>query len=126
MFHRLYSVPPPVQEKRGKLPVPVCARHGHDHDTGCIKDYWDHRPLTDFWQIGNGKAGRLEKNQMFTMGDIAERTQWDEEWFYHTFGIDAEILIDHAWGIEPVRMCDIKNYKSDSHSLSNGQVLPQA
>ena len=86
---------------------------------------WDHRPLTDFWQIGNGKAGRLEKNQMFTMGDIAERTQWDEEWFYHTFGIDAEILIDHAWGIEPVRMCDIKNYKSDSHSLSNGQVLPR-
>lgn len=86
---------------------------------------WDHKPLTDFWQIGPGKARRLERNQMFTMGDVAERTQWDEEWFYKTFGIDAEILIDHAWGIEPVRMCDIKNYKSDSHSLSNGQVLPR-
>ncbi|MBR4023646.1 MAG: DNA methylase, partial [Firmicutes bacterium] len=60
---------------------------------------WDHRPLTDFWQIGHGKAGRLERNHMYTMGDIAERTQWNEEWFYKTFGIDAEILIDHAWGI---------------------------
>lgn len=86
---------------------------------------WDHRPLTDFWQIGSGKARRLQNNQMFTMGDIAQRSQWDEEWFYKTFGIDAEILIDHAWGIEPVRMCDIKNYKSDSSSLSNGQVLPR-
>ena len=86
---------------------------------------WEHRPLTDFWQIGHGKAGRLEKNHMYTMGDIAERSQWDEEWFYRTFGIDAEILIDHAWGIEPVTMYDIKHYKSDSHSLSNGQVLPR-
>ncbi len=86
---------------------------------------WDHRPLTDFWQIGSGKARRLETNQMFTMGDIAERTQWDEEWFYKTFGIDAEILIDHAWGVEPVTMYDIKHYKSDNHSLSNGQVLPR-
>ena len=58
---------------------------------------WDHKPLTDFWQIGHGKAGRLERNQ---------------------------ILIDHAWGIEPVTMYDIKHYKSDNHSLSNGQVLP--
>ena len=86
---------------------------------------WDHRPLTDFWQIGHGKAARLESNHMFTMGDIAERSQWDEEWFYRTFGIDAEILIDHAWGIEPVTMFDIKHYKSDNRSLSNGQVLPR-
>ena len=86
---------------------------------------WPHRPLTDFWQIGNGKARRLEKNMMYTMGDVAERSQIDEEWFYKTFGIDAEILIDHAWGIEPVTMKDIKNYKSDNHSLSNGQVLPR-
>lgn len=86
---------------------------------------WEHRPLTDFWQIGAGKARRLENNQMFTMGDIALRSQINEEWFYKTFGIDAEILIDHAWGIEPVRMCDIKNYKSDNNSLSNGQVLPR-
>ena len=86
---------------------------------------WDHKPLTDFWQIGIGKARRLEKAAMFTMGDVAARTQWDEEFFYRAFGIDGEILIDHAWGIEPVTMKDIKSYRSESHSLSNGQVLPR-
>lgn len=86
---------------------------------------WDHRPLTDFWQIGPGKARRLQSAFMFTMGDVAARTQWDEEFFYKTFGIDGEILIDHAWGIEPVTMKDIKSYKSEGHSLSNGQVLPR-
>ena len=86
---------------------------------------WDHRPLTDFWQIGPGKARRLQAAALFTIGDIAERTQWDEEFFYKTFGIDGEILVDHAWGIEPVTMKDIKSYKSESHSLSNGQVLPR-
>jgi DNA polymerase V len=86
---------------------------------------WEHRPLTDFWQIGPGKARRLNNAYMFTMGDIAERSQWDEEFFYKTFGIDGEIIIDHAWGIEPVTMRDIKTYKTDEHSLSNGQVLPR-
>ena len=86
---------------------------------------WDHQPLTDFWQIGPGKARRLYKAYMFTVGDIAERSQWDEEFFYKQFGIDGEILLDHAWGIEPVTMADIKNYKSEGHSLSNGQVLPR-
>ncbi len=86
---------------------------------------WEHRPLTDFWQIGPGKARRLYGACMYTMGDIAERTQWDEEFFYKTFGIDGEILIDHAWGIEPVTMQDIKSYRSAGHSLSNGQVLPR-
>ena len=62
---------------------------------------------------------------MFTMGDVAERSQWDEEFFYRTFGIDGEIIIDHAWGIEPVTMADIKAYKSEGHSLSSGQVLPR-
>lgn len=86
---------------------------------------WDHRPLTDFWQIGRGKSRRLQKGCMFTMGDVAARSQVDEEWFYKAFGIDGEILIDHAWGIEPVTMSDIKNYRSDSRSLSQGQVLPR-
>ena len=86
---------------------------------------WDHRPLTDFWQIGPGKARRLMSAHMYTMGEVAERTQWDEEFFYRTFGVDGEILIDHAWGIEPVTMRDIKNYHSDNHSLTNGQVLPR-
>ena len=86
---------------------------------------WDHRPLTDFWQIGPGKARTLQNAGMFTMGDVAERSQWEEDWFYKKFGIDAEILIDHAWGVEPVTMKDIKNYRSDRHSLSHGQVLPR-
>ena len=86
---------------------------------------WEHRPLTDFWQIGPGKARRLYGACMYTMGDVAQRTQWDEEFFYKTFGIDGEILIDHAWGIEPVTMRDIKAYRSAGHSLSNGQVLPR-
>ena len=84
---------------------------------------WDHRPLMDFWMIGPGRARRLEKNYLFTMGDIAERSQFDEEWFYKEFGIDGEILLAHAWGIDPVTMADIKNYRPSRHSLSSGQVL---
>ncbi len=86
---------------------------------------WDHRPLTDFWHMGPGKTRRLQNAYMFTMGDVAQRSVYDEEWFYKTFGIDGEILIDHAWGIEPVTMADIKGYHTRSHSLSNGQVLPR-
>ena len=86
---------------------------------------WDHRPLTDFWQIGPGISRRLSLACLYTMGDIAERSIRDEEYFYRTFGVDGEIIIDHAWGIEPVTMRDIKNYKAESHSLSNGQVLPR-
>ena len=86
---------------------------------------WDHRPLTDFWQLGPGKARRLMEAQLFTMGDIAVRSLRDEEYFYRAFGIDGEILIDHAWGIEPVTMADIKGYKASANSLSSGQVLPR-
>ena len=59
------------------------------------------------------------------MGDVARKSQWDEEWFYKEFGIDGEIMIAHAWGKDPVTIADIKNYRSDGHSLSNGQVLPR-
>ena len=86
---------------------------------------WDHKPLTDFWQIGPGKQRRLEKAFLHTMGEIAQMSQWNEEFFFKTFGIDGEILIDHAWGIEPVTMEDIKAYKTERHSVSNGQVLPR-
>ena len=86
---------------------------------------WDHKPLTDFWQLGPGKARRLNAGAMFTMGDVAARSLWDEEYFYKTFGVDGEILIDHAWGLEPVTMADIKSYRPESHSLSTGQVLPR-
>lgn len=86
---------------------------------------WDHKPLTDFWQIGPGKARRLNNAYLFTMGDVARKSLYDEEFFYKTFGVDGEILLDHAWGIEPVTMADIKNYKTEKHSLSTGQVLPK-
>ena len=86
---------------------------------------WDHRPLTDFWQLGPGKARRLNQACLFTMGDVARKSLHDEEFFYRTFGIDGEILIDHAWGIEPVTMRDVKAYRTESHSLSHGQVLPR-
>jgi DNA polymerase V len=86
---------------------------------------WNHKPLTDFWMIGPGKAKRLEKAFLFTMGDIARKSQYDEEWFYKEFGIDGEIMIAHAWGVDPVTLRDIKTYHTDSHSLSKGQVLPR-
>ena len=90
-----------------------------------ILQLWDHRPLRDFWHIGSGTARRLAEAQMFTMGEVAERSIWDEEYFYKTFGVDGEILIDHAWGLEPVTMQDIKAYQPSAHSVSNGQVLPR-
>ena len=86
---------------------------------------WDHRPLTDFWQLGPGKARRLMDEHLYTMGEIALKSLQDEEYFYRAFGIDGEILIDHAWGLEPVRMEDIKSYKTSANSLSSGQVLPR-
>lgn len=85
---------------------------------------WDHRPLTDFWRIGHGTAGRLERHGIFTMGDIARTSLQNEERLYKLFGIDAEILIDHAWGYEPCTIADIKAYRPSAHSISSGQVLP--
>ncbi|MBO6166072.1 MAG: DNA methylase [Eubacterium sp.] len=84
---------------------------------------WDHKPITDFWRIGGGTARRLAANHMYTMGDIARKSITDEERLYQIFGIDAEFLIDHAWGIEPTTIADIKNYKPSTNSLSSGQVL---
>lgn len=84
---------------------------------------WAHKPITDFWRIGAGTANRLARLRLFTMGDIARFSLNNEQTLYDTFGIDAEILIDHAWGYEPVSMKEIKSYKSQQKSLSNGQVL---
>ena len=84
---------------------------------------WDHRPLTDFWMIGPGTARKLEKRGMLTLGDVATAAIHDEEQFYKMFGIDAEILLDHVFGIESCLMSDIKSYRNKSHSLSKGQVL---
>ncbi len=86
---------------------------------------WEHRPLTDFWQVGPGTARRLMTHGMQTMGDVAALSLTNEEILYRLFGVDAELLIDHAWGIEPVRMRDIKAYRPAGHSFSTGQVLPR-
>lgn len=89
------------------------------------KTLWSHKPLTDFWRIGNGTSARLEKNGMFTLGDVARRslTKSGEDSLFKIFGIDAEILIDHAWGLEPCTLKNIKSYKSHSTSYGTGQVL---
>ena len=84
---------------------------------------WDHTPLTDFWRIGRGYAKRLASAGMFTMGDVARCSLADEDLLYKLFGINAELLIDHAWGYESCTMADIKSYRPESNSLSSGQVL---
>ena len=84
---------------------------------------WNYMPITDIWRIGPGTARRLAENGMFTMGDIARMSMINEERLYNIFGIDAELLIDHAWGIEPTLMKHIKNYKAGNRSVSSGQVL---
>lgn len=90
---------------------------------------WDHRPLTDFWRVGPGYAKKLERNGLFTMGDVARcslgrtREFHCEDLLYRLFGVNAELLIDHAWGWEPCTIGDIKGYKPVTNSLSSGQVL---
>ena len=89
------------------------------------RKYWEHTPLTDFWRVGRGIAAKLEANGMRTMGDIARRSLTGEESLYRLFGVNAELLIDHAWGWEPCTIADIKAYKPSTHSLSSGQVLAE-
>ena len=90
---------------------------------------WDHRPLTDFWRIGKGYAEKLEKIGLYTMGDIARCSlggpgeYFNEDMLYRMFGVNAELLIDHAWGWEPCRISDIKGYKPRNRSIGSGQVL---
>lgn len=90
------------------------------------RKYWDHRPLTDFWRIGHGLAARLEANYMYTLGDVARCSVNCEARLYKLFGVNAELLIDHAWGWEPCTIAQIKSYKPSVNSLSTGQVLPSA
>lgn len=90
---------------------------------------WDYRPLTDFWRIGRGYAKKLEECGLYTMGDIAlcsvgkETDFYNEELLYRMFGINAELLIDHAWGWEPCTIADIKAYRPENNSICSGQVL---
>ncbi len=90
---------------------------------------WGHKPITDFWRVGAGYASRLKEYGIYTMGDVArcslggEQDFYNEELLYKLFGINAELLIDHAWGHEPCTMQDIKAYKPETNSVSSGQVL---
>lgn len=96
------------------------------------KQLWNHRPLTDFWRVGRGYERKLEEAGLFTMGDIAKCSIgkpgefYNEELLYKMFGVNAELLIDHAWGWESCTMADIKAYKPESSSIGSGQVLPCA
>ena len=87
------------------------------------RQLWDHRPLTDFWRVGRGVAQRLAPYGINTMGKIARCSIEDEELLYQLFGVNAELLIDHAWGWEPCTIDLVKAYRPETHSLSSGQVL---
>lgn len=116
-----------------KIAMDIVAKHTEADENGVRMAFldemayrnllWEHRPLTDFWRIGHGIAKRLEQSGMLTMGDVARMSVKNEDTLYRMFGIDAGILIDHAWGYEPCEMSDIKNYKPQTNCLSSGQVL---
>lgn len=108
-----------------KIALDITAKHAEDFigylDEESYRDtLWNHRPLTDFWRIGRGIARKLESQGIYTMGELAHT---DEDLLYRMFGIDAELLIDHAWGRETTTIADIKGYTPKSNSLSSGQVL---
>lgn len=108
-----------------KIALDITAKHAENHigelDEGTYrKTLWTHRPLRDFWRVGPGIVKRLETSGIYTMEQIAHA---DEELLYRLFGIDAELLIDHAWGREITTMADIKAYKPKSNSIGSGQVL---
>ena len=122
-----------------KVAMDIMAKHAAPDDRGVriakLDEYsyrkylWNHRPLTDFWRVGRGYAKKLEAAGLYTMGDIArcslgkENDYYNEDFLYKMFGINAELLIDHAWGYEPVTMEHIKAYKPQSNSIGSGQVL---
>ena len=116
-----------------KVAMDIVAKHVKSDKNGvriaCLNEMlykkllWNHRPITDFWRIGQGYSKKLEKYRIFTMGDIARTSIENEELLYNLFGVNAELLIDHSWGWEPVTIKDIKNYKPRTKSISSGQVL---
>jgi len=122
-----------------KIAMDIVAKHMKPNSDGvriaCLDEMsyrrllWNHRPITDFWRVGNGYAKKLASVGLYTMGDIArcsigkEEDFYNEDLLYKMFGINAELLIDHAWGYEPCLIKDIKNYRPDTNSLSVGQVL---
>ena len=117
-----------------KVAMDIVAKHKTPNKKGvriaCLNEMlyrkllWNHQPLTDFWRVGKGYATKLIKNNLYTMGDIARCSLNNEDLLYKLFGINAETLIDHAWGWEPVTIKEIKAYRPSSNSISSGQVLP--
>ena len=116
-----------------KIAMDIVAKHVEPDENGVRiagldemtyrKYLWNHKPLTDFWRIGHGISQKLEKYGICTMGDIARKSINDEEFLYKLFGINAELIIDHAWGFEPCTMESIKSYVPVTNSISSGQVL---
>ena len=116
-----------------KVAMDIVAKHAEPNENGVRiagldemtyrKLLWNHKPITDFWRVGKGYANRLSKYRIFTMGDIAKMSIENEDFLYKLFGINAELLIDHAWGWEPCTIKEIKAYKPVNNSISSGQVL---
>lgn len=116
-----------------KIAMDIVAKHAEADENGariaCLDErsyrelLWEHRPLTDFWRVGKGYATKLERYGIYTMGDIARWSLKDEDLFYKLFGVNAELLIDHAWGYEPCTISEVKAYRPESNSFSSGQVL---
>ena len=94
-------------------------------EMGFRRKLWSHQQLTDFWRVGRGYAKKLEANGMFTMGDVARCSVYNEDLLYKLFGKNAELLIDHAWGWEPCTVAAVKAYRPENNSLGSGQVLHQ-
>lgn len=122
-----------------KVAMDIVAKHAEPDENGVRiarldelsyrRLLWSHRPLTDFWRVGPGYASKLEAHGMYTMGDVArcsvgkDRDYYNEDLLYRLFGVNAELLIDHAWGWEPCTMEQIKAYKPENNSMGSGQVL---
>ena len=116
-----------------KVAMDIVAKHAAPNEHGARvaelteqsyrRELWDHRPITDFWRVGRGTARRLESRGVYTMGDLARLSLDSEDTLYGIFGVNAELLIDHAWGYEPCTIAAIKGYTPESKSLGSGQVL---
>lgn len=122
-----------------KIAMDIVAKHAEPDANGARIAYldeklyrkmlWGHKPITDFWRVGRGYAKKLAEKGIYTMGDVARcsvgkpEDYYNEELLYKLFGINAELLIDHAWGYEPCTIADVKAYRPENNSLSQGQVL---
>jgi DNA polymerase V len=122
-----------------KIAMDIGAKHAEPDEHGVRiaeldemsyrRSLWSHRPLTDFWRVGRGYAKKLEAHGLYTMGDIARcsigkpEDYYNEDLLYKLFGINADLLIDHAWGYEPCKIEDIKGYRPENNSVGSGQVL---